>query len=489
VPNPATKLFCGVLVLFLSNLISVDRAVAQVVEGNGQGSGEAELKMVLASRPQLEAIVEEGNPIWNWLVSSLNGPSDVRIRWSSDSTSGEIPVGAQSSTYPDGKGEVVIHVDGVYKSGLKAHQLRPAEEVLNNLVFELNNIHRGPEKKRLTLLAETGGISRDEFVRGIFEEEYSAQKETCDFYAKIWMPYCLSHKILPNPSIWGWPCENDINAAFAKYPKSFWYPWKLYGSSYDTLAADSDEDFVYDPSRKFNANSLMAAATAGDAASQEKLGVLYINGEGVGQSYEAAFTEFLNAASQGDALAAEHLSWMYDWGVGTVKDDVKSREWEEKAAQHGNIVALRNMGIRYQQGLGVPINLEQAVAYFRSAAQKGDCDANDRLGYALLEGKGVPKDPAEGFRCLLLAAHRNGHARLAIAQCYKNGVYVSRDPVQAYKWCLIALQRDQQAYTLAEELKAQLTDAQRQEAERDAQAWISSLAAGDQAANSQTEIK
>ncbi len=84
---------------------------------------------------------------------------------------------------------VTIKVDGTFKEGPSMGKPRPAEDMLVNLVFELNNLRHVVEKERITHLVETGGISRDDFIRESFRQEFLASGETEDFYNAVWVPF------------------------------------------------------------------------------------------------------------------------------------------------------------------------------------------------------------------------------------------------------------------------------------------------------------
>ena len=55
-----------------------------------------------------------------------------------------------------------------------------------------------------------------------------------------------------------------------------------------------------------------------------KLGLKYLNGEGVKQDYKKAFEWFSKAAEQGNTEAQLHLGQMYYNGEGVNQDDKKA---------------------------------------------------------------------------------------------------------------------------------------------------------------------
>ena len=93
-----------------------------------------------------------------------------------------------------------------------------------------------------------------------------------------------------------------------------------------------------------------AAAEAGGADAQSKLGWRYLNGLGVPQDYKAALKWLTLAAEQGDANAQHNLGVMYDEGLGVPQDDKTAVEWLSLAAEQGNASAQYNLGQMYDGG-------------------------------------------------------------------------------------------------------------------------------------------
>jgi hypothetical protein len=122
------------------------------------------------------------------------------------------------------------------------------------------------------------------------------------------------------------------------------------------------------------------------------------------------------------------------------------------------------MGARYHAGRGVPMDLAQAVKWYKEAAIQYNGDGETALGYALMTGGGTPQDLKSALAYFWAASGQNGYARFALAGYYADGVIVERDPTEAYKWCLLALEIDRQAAGLAQTLKSQLTPNQIAEA-------------------------
>jgi TPR repeat protein len=98
------------------------------------------------------------------------------------------------------------------------------------------------------------------------------------------------------------------------------------------------------------------------------------------------------------------------------------------------------------------------------AAQAGDVDAMLDYGVLVMRGEGVKQDIKIGAQWLLLSARRgNVIAQNRVARLYAFGMAVTRDPVEAQKWNILAARggrNDIELDTLAEKM----TEAERAEA-------------------------
>lgn len=78
------------------------------------------------------------------------------------------------------------------------------------------------------------------------------------------------------------------------------------------------------------------AAEQGDADAQNRLGMAYIDGEGVEQDFTEAVKWFRLAAEQGYADAQEVLGTLYLNGNGVPCDRAEAVKWLRKAAGQGS---------------------------------------------------------------------------------------------------------------------------------------------------------
>ena len=103
------------------------------------------------------------------------------------------------------------------------------------------------------------------------------------------------------------------------------------GSDFNAgLAAYEKGDFV--TARK----EWEAVAETGNPLAQFNLALLYYDGHGAPQDYEAAFHWFSRAANQGYVKAERNLGAMYAEGKGALRDNIKAYKWFSLCSAAGN---------------------------------------------------------------------------------------------------------------------------------------------------------
>lgn len=123
-----------------------------------------------------------------------------------------------------------------------------------------------------------------------------------------------------------------------------------------------------------------------------RIGEMYIFGQGVEKDNKKAFEWYTKSATQGNALGQSNLGTMYHNGLGVEKDFTKAIEWYEKAANQGDAYSQNRLGIMYSQGLGVEKDYKKAAEWYTKAANNGDASAQNNLGNLYKNGQGVEKD-------------------------------------------------------------------------------------------------
>lgn len=75
---------------------------------------------------------------------------------------------------------------------------------------------------------------------------------------------------------------------------------------------------------------LQPLAHQGNATAQYYLGIMYANGQGVGNDHKVSAQWVKRAAKQGHAQAQYFLSVLYTAGLGVPKDQAKATVWYQK---------------------------------------------------------------------------------------------------------------------------------------------------------------
>ena len=179
-------------------------------------------------------------------------------------------------------------------------------------------------------------------------------------------------------------------------------------------------------------------ANAGLANAELAAGEMYADGMGTTKDPAQALSWYEKAGHDGNADACTRVGLIFLDGIGVRPDPALALGWFEKGAAMGSPQAEFELGDAYSKGIGTPRDIWKSVAWFQKAAIQGNNDAKIRLGIACLHGEGVAQNPKAGFTLLMNAAKDSGYAAYWVACCYRDGVYVTADPVQAYAWGLRA---------------------------------------------------
>ena len=232
---------------------------------------------------------------------------------------------------------------------------------------------------------------------------------------------------------------------------------------------------------------------------------------------EQFLATMLGNAEQGDARAMLVVAGIYQQGLGVPPNYSKVLEWSEKAAFAGEAEGYLRLGQCYETGMGTPVNMEKAVKAYEQAISMNHPVAQHKLATLLLAGRGLPKNIEMGLALLQKSAdngfsiaanelgfiHYQGlfgqKADLAKAKSLflkgaeagnleaiknyavmlKDGLGQKADPQGALRWFLIGHKGgldggDLQA--IVDGLKKQLKPAEIEQAEKDAEAFVTAFA-------------
>lgn len=198
------------------------------------------------------------------------------------------------------------------------------------------------------------------------------------------------------------------------------------------------------------------------------------------QSAESQITtkDLTLRAEAGDRGAMRALAQAHYAGLdGAEQDFAKAAGWYRRLAQSGDARAQTSLGLMYAQGYGVTKNPAEAHRWWSFAAAQNDPGAQFNLGLSYVRGEGVAADPTLAARWFREAAQR-GHvqAQYNLGLMLHEGRGIERNRQEAYYWIKVAaLQGDERAAQNIARLSADLAEAQKQDADRQAAAWMEKI--------------
>jgi hypothetical protein len=152
------------------------------------------------------------------------------------------------------------------------------------------------------------------------------------------------------------------------------------------------------------ASFVRAAAEAGSAEAQARLGQMLLDGDGVARDAAQGFAWFERAARAGHLEAANMVGRCYDLGWGVAIDKMHAAAWFRQAAARGLTWAKYNYATLLALGQGVTEDKLAALALFEEAAAEGNAKAHNFVGSFHEDGWVVARDMAEARRRYELAA-------------------------------------------------------------------------------------
>jgi TPR repeat protein len=209
---------------------------------------------------------------------------------------------------------------------------------------------------------------------------------------------------LSQPTVWG-TARGDPSIHFCgiyEYEKAAQRPAGSSEAPQEAKAAP-----VEDSKPSAAQPEVIAKAEAGDAASQNLLGVAYCkHGKDVPQDYAKAAEWFRKAADQGLDKAQRNLAVCYENGQGVRQDYARAAMWYRKAAEQGDVQAQYKVGVMYAVGQGVPRDYAQGAIWSRKAAEQGNVNAQFNIGLLYEKGQGVLQDYAQAAAWLRKAVEQ-----------------------------------------------------------------------------------
>jgi TPR repeat protein len=113
-------------------------------------------------------------------------------------------------------------------------------------------------------------------------------------------------------------------------------------------------------------------AFQGDTDAMCSIGISYVEGKDVEQSYNDAVYWFSKAASRGHAYARKNLGDCYYAGRGVKQDYSEAVKLYTVAANEGDAQAQDALGDCFAYGKGVECNVDEAILWYRKSAAMGN---------------------------------------------------------------------------------------------------------------------
>ncbi len=164
----------------------------------------------------------------------------------------------------------------------------------------------------------------------------------------------------------GWGVAKDETKALTLYNR---------GASRGHLASVNSLRKLKDKEYKAELKKVQPSAEAGNAASQNRLGVMAEFGYGMPRDSDLAFSWYQKSADQGYLAAQHNLGRCYNFGTGVEQDFIAAERWYRKAAEQGYTDSMFFLGTLYsnEHGSEGAINTNiQAYAWMSNAAELGN---------------------------------------------------------------------------------------------------------------------
>jgi len=206
----------------------------------------------------------------------------------------------------------------------------------------------------------------------------------------------------------------ELGCDQAQYDLGLWY---LHYTSTDYVQKDYAQAAFW----------LEKAAEQGNMDAQLKLGLMYLEGQGVPQDDDVALAWIRKSAEQEHEWAYSQLGMMYLEGRSVSQSDEEAAACFLKAAKLEDFDATYQLGVMYLEGRGVLQDDEQACFWIRKAAEMGGRDAQALLGSMLELGHATPRNLNEAAEWLAKAADWGDEdAQIRLDRLLRSGVLAER---------------------------------------------------------------
>ena len=235
------------------------------------------------------------------------------------------------------------------------------------------------------------------------------------------------------------------------------------------------------------------AVQLGERRGELVIADMQLDGRGMPKDTQAGVQVYENACSSDLADACDLLAQRFYYGNGLAVDRARAVHFWTRGADHGSTSGLYMLGYAYREGEGVTADPVAALRWWRKADAAGDLTAAWALGIAYRDGEIVPKSEAKAFEYFRRAAvGGDSNAQGKLSALYLAGSGTPVDLVLAHAWANVSATNPAHAmttrtvnaravdpYTEArreakptlDAAEAQMSDAERAEAQRLAIGW------------------
>lgn len=187
-----------------------------------------------------------------------------------------------------------------------------------------------------------------------------------------------------------------------------------------------------------------AAAEAGYAEAQNRLGQYLHTGLGLPADRAQAIVWLEKAAAQGDSQHVFDLAQVLEQGDPDAQ--ARAATLYAQAAEAGHQEAMVSLGVMYQNGTGVTQDYARALDLYSGPAAAGNARAQNNLGLLYVRANGVAQDYQQAVSLFRAAAEQGlPIAMTNLSVMYANGFGIEQSDALAEFWARQASQVRQDA--------------------------------------------
>lgn len=170
----------------------------------------------------------------------------------------------------------------------------------------------------------------------------------------------------------------------------------------------------------------LESAESGDADAQYEVAIMYLNGRGVEQDFDATLLWLQRAAENGNEQAASKLRRM--------EGQRKKFAAALKRAESGDSKAQYDVGMMYLKGRGVKLDAASSRKWLEKSAAQSHEKAITRLAILLIKGEGGARDYKRARELLDSISDTSALAQYYLGELYASGRGVTQNYETAMNW-------------------------------------------------------